>query len=263
MAQTKLSIAFILAAAAIAPIVAQPIHESHEFSGDVVPHRHPHHPHHHRHHHHHHHQHHGVAIPEQSPLESTSDTTPPPSPREFVDEFEAREYADYDEMFERDSAEAESAGHALPHALPHFKGPFHFGHGPVVIRPHNRPFTHGFPFGGPGLPFRGHGPVVFPGGPFKPFKHPGGHGPVVHPGGHGPVVHPGGHGPVVNPGGPIKPIKHTRLHFGPGPIRLPHEPSPKPMIVDREYIDIEDVVERDFEDDEFEARDFDEELYLD
>ena len=57
MVQIKLSIAFVLAAAAIAPVVAQPIRERGE-SGHVGPHR----------HHHHHHRHHAHPIePELTP----------------------------------------------------------------------------------------------------------------------------------------------------------------------------------------------------
>ena len=62
MAQVKLSIAFVLAVVAIAPIIAHPIREDHEFAGNVG----------HRHHRHHHH-HHGAAIPEQSSLEPGSE----------------------------------------------------------------------------------------------------------------------------------------------------------------------------------------------
>ena len=69
MAQIKLSIAFVLAAAAIAPIVAHPIREDHEFASNMGHRLH----HHHNHHHHRHHHHHGVAIPEQSSPEPTSE----------------------------------------------------------------------------------------------------------------------------------------------------------------------------------------------
>jgi hypothetical protein len=86
MTQIKLSIAFVLAAAAIAPVVAQPIREpTHEFAGNVGPHRLPHH----RHNHHNHHRHHRVPIHEQSSPEPTSDITPP-SRREYFDELEVR-----------------------------------------------------------------------------------------------------------------------------------------------------------------------------
>ena len=44
MVQIKLHIAFVLAAAAIAPVVAQPIHERGEFSGHVGRRHHHHHP---------------------------------------------------------------------------------------------------------------------------------------------------------------------------------------------------------------------------
>lgn len=63
MAQIKLSIAFVLVSAAIAPIIAQPIRDDHEFAGNVG---------HEPHHRHHHHQE-GVAIPEQSSFEPTSE----------------------------------------------------------------------------------------------------------------------------------------------------------------------------------------------
>ena len=61
MARIILSIAFVLAAAAIAAVVAQPICESHEFAGDVVP------------QHHNCQPLHDVAIPEQPSPESTSE----------------------------------------------------------------------------------------------------------------------------------------------------------------------------------------------
>ena len=57
MTQIKLSIAFVLAAAAIAPIVAQPIGEGHEFAGHVG----------HRRHHHHHHHHRRPILEQQTP----------------------------------------------------------------------------------------------------------------------------------------------------------------------------------------------------
>ena len=67
MTQIKLSIAFVLAAAAIAPIVAQPIRDAvpirdGDVTADVER------PHHYRHHHPHHRKH-----VEQSPLEKTSE----------------------------------------------------------------------------------------------------------------------------------------------------------------------------------------------
>ena len=56
MVQIKLSVAFVLAAAAIAPVVAQPIHEGRGHVG------------HHGHHgHHHHHHHHAEAPAPQDP----------------------------------------------------------------------------------------------------------------------------------------------------------------------------------------------------
>ena len=66
----KLSIALVLAAATIAPIVAQPVLEGNESAGNVVDHPHRHHHHHHsRHHHRRHHKKHV----EQSPLTPTSE----------------------------------------------------------------------------------------------------------------------------------------------------------------------------------------------
>jgi len=111
MVQIKLSIAFVLAAAAIAPIVAHPIPEfeaGHEHDVHVGLH-------HHRHHHttserehadevdnfsgshHHDHQHEqaghqGYHHHFKGPQDlSTDSNTPPPSPREYVEEFEVRD----------------------------------------------------------------------------------------------------------------------------------------------------------------------------
>ena len=68
MTQIKLSIAFVLAAAVIAPIVAEPILDAVPIrDGDVEL------PHHHRHHHGHHYRHHHRKHVEQSPLEQTSE----------------------------------------------------------------------------------------------------------------------------------------------------------------------------------------------
>ena len=68
MTQIKLSIAFVLAAAVIAPIVAEPILDAVPIrDGDVEL------PHHHRHHHGHHYRHHHRKRVEQSPLEQTSE----------------------------------------------------------------------------------------------------------------------------------------------------------------------------------------------
>jgi len=142
MAQIKLSIAFVLAAAAIAPVVAQPAREGNEFPSNVG-----HLPHLHRHHHHHRH-HQRVAAPEQS-----SDNIPAPSRREYADEFEVRGILDdseleidareFDDLFERqDSEGAESSANASP--LPNLK---RFG---------RRPFKGLPPRLGHGLrPFRG------------------------------------------------------------------------------------------------------------
>ena len=58
MVQIKLSIAFVLAAAAIAPVVSQPIAISE--SGESLEAREPHH--HHHHHHRHHHRHHAASM---------------------------------------------------------------------------------------------------------------------------------------------------------------------------------------------------------
>jgi len=83
------------------------------------------------------------------------------------------------------------------------------------------------------------------------FWRPGwGHGPVVH----RPSIGLGGPGPV-----------HLGLG-GPGPVRLPMIRAPVPAtreLTTRGYDESDDLFERDFEDVEFDARDFDEELYLD
>ena len=71
MTQIKLFIAFVLAAAAIAPIVAQPIRDGNEFARNDVDI--PHHHHNHHQHSHHYHQRHGVVNPEQLSLEATSE----------------------------------------------------------------------------------------------------------------------------------------------------------------------------------------------
>jgi len=112
-----------------------------------------------------------------------------------------------------------------PLRLP-FKGPLHMGHGPVVLPNHRLP---------------GHGPEVFrplrePGSP--PFRRP-------HLGGLGPVVFPQ-HEPGTAP--------FRRPHMGHGPVVV-HRPGKENhrhanMIVDREF-------------DEFDARDFVDDLYLD
>jgi len=327
MAQIKLSIALVLAAAAIAPVVAQPIREGHEFADHIG------------HHHHHHHHNHRHPIPEQLSPETMSDTTSSPSSREYVDEFEvrgllngdlnilnlnpfenkekalerthqtletenkslqnkerylehknhrleredgrlehtkhslerqdksllgkkhrlerednklehkllgqrpvvhsepeidAREYTEFDDMFERGSEDIESGAKTLPR----FKSPLHFGHGPVV--PFKRPrlsIGHRpvFPFTRPRLPFRvGHGPALLP---FTRPKLPFGHGPVV-------------------------PFRRPRMQFGPGPVVLRHGPA-RTEVVAREYAEFDDMFERDLEDVEFDARDFDDGLYLD
>ena len=61
MVQIKLSIAFVLAAAAIAPVVSQPIAIGE--TGESLEAREPHHHHHHRGHHHHHHHHQSMEAP--------------------------------------------------------------------------------------------------------------------------------------------------------------------------------------------------------
>jgi len=122
MTQIKLSIALVLAAATIAPVVAQPLREGDEFSSNVV-----HLPHHHHHHHGHHHHHQSATPVERSSLESTSGTL---SPREYyAEEFEVRGLFDdsepeiatreSDDLFERQESEgAESSASTLPHSLP-------------------------------------------------------------------------------------------------------------------------------------------------
>jgi len=199
MVQIKLSIAFVLAAAAIAPIAAQPVHESHEFADNV-----DHQPHHHHNHHHHQHHHQRVANPEQASSERTYDA-----------EKVAREYPENGSLFERaDTEEGESRASTLPH----FNSPLRFGLG-TVPRPNRGHF--------------GHGPVVP-----RPFNGPGSHG----------------------------------LHFGPGPVVLrplnrltPQElrndlktvlrPARR-RVTAREYPELEEMLERDFEDVEFDAREY-------
>jgi len=244
MTQIKLSIAFVLAAAAIAPVFAQPLREGHEFAGDVDhrPYR--------QHHHHHHHQRvadqpsldqplklKGKALEqhdrvlakeghfladkdkvfekEGKPVGHRPSAHPEP-------EILAREYAEFEDMFERaDSEDVESGIRRSANTLlPHFKGPFHFGHGPAVVhRPHSGLFTSPRPLG--------RGPVDFR----RPFNRE----------------------PFIRP--------RPRLHFGPGPVVFRNGP-PKREVVAREFAEFDDMVERDIEDSEFDARDFDE-LYLD
>jgi hypothetical protein len=60
-----------------------------------------------------------------------------------------------------------------------------------------------------------------------------------------------GHGPAV--------INHPHRSFGPGPVHRPVRAE----VTAREYTGVEDVFERDFEDTELDAREFDDELYLD
>jgi len=166
MTQIKLSIAFVLAASAIAPIVAQPmrVSEGHEFVDNVG--------------HCRHHGSHGRVVHSEP-------------------EIVAREYAEFEDMFERDDSEDP----------------------PVINVPH---FIHPFPFG-PGSHPR--------------FRYPFSHGPVFFP----------GRRPMIN-----------SPRFGLG---VPHRPFKR--IGPREYAETDDMLERDIEDVEFDARDFDDELYLD
>jgi len=233
MVQIKLSIAFVLAAAAIAPVVAQPIREGNEFASN---------PHLHRHHHHHHHHHHQrVATPERSSLEPTSDTIPAPSRREYADEFEVRDLLDdskpefvareFDDLFERqDSEGAESSGSTSPH-------PLRFGPGPVrlpnggAFPPHRVRLGHGVPL--VHRPFKG----------FPPHRLRLGHGLLGH--------------------RPFRGLSSRRPGSGIGPALLRHGPARR-RVGPREYAESDELFERDFKDfEEFDARDFDDELYLD
>jgi len=195
MTQIKLSIAFVLAASAIAPIVAQPmrVSEGHEFVDNVG--------------HCRHHGSHGRVVHSEP-------------------EIVAREYAEFEDMFERDDSEDPPVIN-----VPYFNHPFPFG--PGSHRSHPR-----FHFG-PGLvnpPNRqdlGYGS--------RPrFRFPFNHGPVVFP----------GRRPTLN-----------SPRFGLGVPLISHRPFRR--IGPREYAETDDMFERDFEDVEFDARDFDDELYLD
>jgi len=105
-----------------------------------------------------------------------------------------------------------------------FKGPLHMGHGPVVL-PHHKL---------PGTPSRfGFGPEVFHshhelGTPRRMRIRRGG------------IVHPN-----RSPNSPISPSS-PRLRFGPGPVVRQRQASP--IIANREYIDSDDVFERNTED---------------
>lgn len=271
MTQIKLSIAFILAAATIAPIVAQPIREGHELAGNVG----------HCPHHHHHHQ--GVAIPEQSSLEPTSERV---LAQEHIalahdkvlaqegkvlghrpvvhsePEILAREYDEFDGMFER--ADPEEVESMISKTLPHFNGAMRSSPGPVVFHPN----------GGPFMPPFGHGPAIrrpFNGltSPRLPFGH--WHGPVVRRPFNGLTSHRPpfdlGRSPVVDRpfNGLTPPSRRLRSGFGLGPAILRLGPARHGApVVAREYAEFDDMFERDFEDGvEFDARDFDDELYLD
>jgi len=223
MTQIKLSIAFVLAAATIAPIVAQPICDGRDLAGNVGRSSCPHHPH-----------HQGVAIPEQSSLEPTSDT-PLPSRREY-DEFE--------EMFERADPEVVDSTYS-PNSFPHFNGALRSGPGPAVFRPNSGPFTSPTRLR---LPFTSHGPVVHR--PFNGFTSP--------------RLHYGlNRIPVVDR--PFNGFTPQRPRFGlASGNAIPRRLGPaRHGVVAREYAEFDDMFERDFEDVEFDARDFDDELYLD
>jgi microtubule-associated protein 1 len=106
--------------------------------------------------------------------------------------------------------------------------PSHFRIGTEVL-PHR-----GVPRRGLGVPRRGLG---------VPRR-----GPFSSPFGHGPVEFPHHRSPIIGHGGP---------YYGPRP-EIPSEPK----LVTREYAEFDDMFERDLEDIEFDARDFDA-LYLD
>jgi len=332
MTQIKLSIALVLAAAVIAPVVAQPIREGDDFASNVVHHDLPHH----HHHHHGHHHHHQSATPvEHSLLESTSrhDTIPPLSPREYyAEEFEVRGLFDdsepeiatreFDDLFERQESEgAESSADTLPHSL-------RFGRRPNggAFTPHRvrlgRPFRGisprlGHGLGGPfnGFPHRGfgHGPVMLRHGPARRrigprefneseemfernfddseteiatrefddlFERQESGGAVSSPrtsrglSRFGPGSIPLGHGPAVHrPFKGLPPLLGLSLHiprlgsgsgFGLGPVNLRQGRPARRAIGPREFTESEEMLERDFEDiEDFDARELDDDLYLD
>jgi len=227
MTQIKLSIAFVLAAATIAPIVAQPICDGRDLAGNVGHSSCPHQPH-----------HQGVAIPEKSSLEPTSEPVVHSKP-----EILAREYDEFEEMFER--ADPEVAESTYPNTFPpHFNGALRSGPGPAVFRPNSGPFTS------PRLrlPFTSHGPVVHR--PFYGFTSP--------------RLHYGVNRlPVVDrPFNGFTP-QRPRIGLASGNA-IPRRLGPaRHGVVAREYAEFDDMFERDFEDVEFDARDFDDELYLD
>jgi hypothetical protein len=136
-------------------------------------------------------------------------------------EIVAREYAEFDDVFERALGDVESGSSTEPL----FKSPARYRIG-TVVRPRVLP-SQRHPRFGLGVPRRG------------PFSSPFGHGPVE--------LTPQ-RGPIVGRGGP---------HYGPRP-EIPREPK----LVTREYAEFDDMFERDLEDVEIDARDFDA-LYLD
>jgi len=300
MTQIKLSIALVLAAAAVAPVVAQPIHEGDEFASNVV-----HLPHHHHHHHGHNHHHQSATPVEHSSLEPTSrhDTIPPLSPREYyAEEFEVRG------LFDDSEPETPGTSRASRRRLRFGTGPVGLGQGLLGHRP--------FPFNG----IHHRGPVMLRHGL---ARHKIGHkigprefteseemlerdfddsepeiatrefddlferqesegaesspstsrrplrfspGPVRL--GHGlPRVHRPFKGlpPRLGLGLLGHRIPH-RLHsgFGLGPVNLRQGRSARRAIGPREFTESEEMLERDFEDiEDFDARELDDDLYLD
>jgi hypothetical protein len=228
MAPIKLSIAFALAAATIAPILAQPLGEAHEITGNVD--HLPSHLHHERipvqsllegdnklGHKHKTHSRHGKALEKHKSL-LHKDHIPAKENKilglegkalgqldeaHSKPEIVAREYIESDEMFER--AESGNPGRG---PLPSRLG---FGMGPVLSRLRG---LHGFTSTGrPRLPFFG------------------------------------GHGPVVNR--PFNGATKRNFRFG---LATAHRRGPAMRrLTAREYADSDDMLERDFEEVEFDV----------
>jgi len=292
MTQIKLSIALVLAATAIAPVVAQPIREGDEFASNVL-----HLPHHHHHHHGHHHHHQSATPVEHSSLESTSrhDTIPPLSPREYYgEEFEIRG------LFDDSEPETPGTSRASRRRLRFGTGPVRLGHGLLGHRPFN-----GIPHGGPVMLSHGlarhkigrrefteseemldrdfddsepeiatrefddlferqesEGVESSPSTSRRPLRFAP--GPVRLR--HGPAIHRPFKGLPPRLGQGLLGLRIPRLRtgFGLGPVNIRQGRPARHAIGPREFSESEEMLERDFEDiEDFDAREFDDDLYLD
>jgi len=136
----------------------------------------------------------------------------------------AREYDEFDEMFERaDPEDIESSSNTLPH----FNGALRSSPGPFVFHPNSGPFTSRR------LPL-GRGPV------FRRLFN----GLTSHR-----LLFGLGRSPVFDL--PFNGLTSQRLRFRQGPAIFRLRPA-RHGVVAREYAEFDDMIERDFEDVEFE-----------